>query len=126
MAPGHTEGTIAVQVAAGCPIRAVIERIGDKWAVLLVAALEPGPARFSAPLRATAGISRRMLTRTLRLLERDGPVARTVFPTSPPAVEYELTELGRGLVGPLHALSDWALARRADVEQARARYDART
>lgn len=123
MAPGHTEGTLQVQLAAGCPIRDVIERVGDKWAVLLVVRLREGPARFSVLLRGTDGISRRMLTRTLRLLERDGLVARTVFPTTPPSVEYALTELGHGLAGPLDVLSAWAVQHRDDIANARRRYD---
>jgi DNA-binding HxlR family transcriptional regulator len=121
--PGHTGGTLQVQLAAGCPIRDVIERIGDKWSVLLVVRLREGPARFSVLLRATEGISRRMLTRTLRLLERDGLVARTVFPTTPPSVEYALTELGRTLAGPLDTLSAWALQHHDEVAQARHRFD---
>jgi DNA-binding HxlR family transcriptional regulator len=123
VAPGNTGGTLQAQVAAGCPVQDVIDRIGDKWAVLLVVRLEQGPARFSALLRDTDGISRRMLTRTLRLLERDGLVSRTVFPTAPPAVEYALTDLGAGLVVPLRALADWAIAHREHVQRARAAFD---
>lgn len=124
MAPGNTRGTLQAQQEAGCPIRDVIERIGDKWSVLVVVRLQEGPARFSALLRDTQGISRRMLTRTLRLLERDGLVERTVFPTVPPSVSYALTDLGHGLAGPLDAVSRWALDHRADVEAARTRFDA--
>jgi DNA-binding HxlR family transcriptional regulator len=115
---------VTQQVAAGCPIQDVIQRIGDKWSVLVVVSLQDGPVRFSGLLRAIDGISRRMLTRTLRLLERDGLVAREVHPTVPPSVEYSLTDLGRGLAGTLEAVSTWALAHRADVEEARRRYDA--
>lgn len=122
MVPGNS--VVTRQVAAGCPIQDVIERIGDKWSVLVVISLQDGPVRFSGLLRAVDGISRRMLTRTLRLLERDGLVARDVFPTVPPSVEYSLTDLGRGLVGTLGAVSEWALAHRADVEAARRRFDA--
>ncbi len=122
MAPGHS--VVTQQVAAGCPIQDVIQRIGDKWSVLVVVSLQDGPVRFSGLLRAIDGISRRMLTRTLRLLERDGLVAREVHPTVPPSVEYSLTDLGRGLAGTLEAVSTWALAHRADVEEARRRYDA--
>ncbi len=121
MAPGHS--TVTRQVAAGCPIQDVIQRIGDKWSVLVVVSLEDGPVRFSGLLRAIDGISRRMLTRTLRLLERDGLVAREVLPTVPPSVEYSLTELGRGLAGTLGAVSAWAIAHRAEVEEARRRFD---
>ncbi|MGS0686213.1 winged helix-turn-helix transcriptional regulator [Nakamurella sp. GG22] len=123
MAPGHSEGTLQVQRLSGCPIQDVIARIGDKWSVMIVVQLQQGPLRFSALLRSTTGISRRMLTRTLRLLERDGLVERTVFPTKPPSVEYSLTDLGHGLVGPLDAVSHWALAHRLDVQQARERFD---
>ncbi len=122
MAPGHT--AVTEQVAAGCPIRDVIERIGDKWSVLVVVSLQDGPVRFSGLLRGVDGISRRMLTRTLRLLERDGLVDREVFPTTPPSVEYSLTDLGRGLAGTLEAVSTWAIAHRDDVEAARRRVDA--
>ena len=122
MAPGHI--VVTEQVAAGCPIRDVIERIGDKWSVLVVVSLQDGPVRFSGLLRAVDGISRRMLTRTLRLLERDGLVERQVFPTTPPSVEYSLTDLGRGLAGTLEAVSTWAIAHRDDVEAARRRFDA--
>lgn len=124
MAPGNAGGTFQLQVAAGCPVQDVLDRIGDKWAVLLVVRLEEGPARFSALLRGTDGISRRMLTRTLRLLERDGLVARTVFPTTPPSVEYALTDLGASLVVPLRALADWALEHRDRVHAARTAFDA--
>lgn len=123
MTPGHSEGTLQVQQLSGCPIQDVIARIGDKWSVMIVVQLQQGPTRFSALLRSTNGISRRMLTRTLRLLERDGLVQRTVFPTKPPSVEYALTDLGNGLVGPLDAVSQWALAHRLDVQRARERFD---
>lgn len=126
MAPGNTGGTLQVRAPAdGCPIRDVIERIGDKWSVQVVVTLQDGPLRFSALLRGVEHISRRMLTRTLRLLERDGLVDRRVFPTTPPAVEYSLTDLGRGLAGTLAAVSTWAVAHRNDVEEARRRFDAR-
>jgi DNA-binding HxlR family transcriptional regulator len=124
VAQGHIEGTLQVQRQAGCPIQDVISRIGDKWSVMIVVQLQQGPMRFSALLRSTNGISRRMLTRTLRLLERDGLVERTVYPTKPPQVEYALTDLGSGLAKPLDAVSQWALTHRAAVEQARERFDA--
>ena len=126
MAPGNTGGTPQVVAPAdGCPIRDVIERIGDKWSVQVVVTLQDGPVRFSGLLRRVERISRRMLTRTLRLLERDGLVERRVFPTTPPAVEYSLTDLGRGLAGTLEAVSAWAVEHRTDVEEARRRFDAR-
>lgn len=114
---------VTCQVSGPCPVQDVLDRIGDKWSVLLVVRLRTGPERFSALLRGTTGISRRMLTRTLRLLERDGLVERTVFPTRPPTVEYALTELGHSLAGPLDVLTEWAVAHRAAVTDARARFD---
>ncbi len=123
MSLSHTG--VTVQVNDACPVRDVIERIGDKWSVLVIVQLVEGPRRFGELVRGTDGISRRMLTRTLRLLERDGLVSRTVFPTTPPSVEYAITELGEGLAGPLAALTDWAVANRPRVEAARAAFDAR-
>lgn len=134
MVPGNTGVTLQVsrQVsrqdtggAATCPVRDVIDRVGDKWSVMLVVQLQGGPLRFSALLRGTEGISRRMLTRTLRLLERDGLVGRTVLPTTPPQVSYALTPLGASLVEPLDALAAWAVAHRDEVQAARDDFDAR-
>jgi DNA-binding HxlR family transcriptional regulator len=128
MTPGHTGGTVPVAVrtaADPCPVRDVLDRVGDKWSVLLVVRLQAGPARFSGLLRSVEGVSRRMLTRTLRLLERDGLVSRTVYPTTPPSVEYALTDLGRELAVPLEELTGWAVRHRADVERARRDYDLR-
>src|SRR5215469_13521601 len=87
----------------------VLERVGDKWSVLVVVTLGDGPKRFSEIRRAIANISQRMLTLTLRGLERDGLVTRTVFPTIPPRVDYELTALGRDLLVPVSALGEWAI-----------------
>ncbi|MGY1607515.1 winged helix-turn-helix transcriptional regulator [Geodermatophilus sp. SYSU D00700] len=126
MTPGNTGVTAPAtsrRAADPCPVRDVLDRVGDKWSVLLVVRLQQGPARFSALLRGVEGVSRRMLTRTLRLLERDGLVSRTVYPTTPPSVEYALTDLGRELAGPLDALTGWAVRHRADVERARHEYD---
>jgi DNA-binding HxlR family transcriptional regulator len=109
--------------ANGCPVRDVIERVGDKWSVLLVAQMHNGPRRFSELLHATDGLSQRMLTRTLRLLERDGLVWREVRPTTPPQVSYGLTPLGESLASPLEALADWAVQHRAEVQHARQVYD---
>src|ERR671931_2310965 len=86
----------------------VLARVGDKWTVLVVSTLGDGPKRFNELRRALGSISQRMLTLTLRGLERDGLVTRTVFPTIPPRVDYELTELGRGLSQPVKALGQWA------------------
>ena len=100
-----------------------LDRIGDKWTVMVVGTLSKGPTRFNAMMRAIGGVSHRMLTLTLRGLERDGLVRRTAYPTIPPKVEYELTELGRSLIGPLKALATWAQRNRPAMEAARARFD---
>jgi DNA-binding HxlR family transcriptional regulator len=102
----------------------VLSRIGDKWSVLVVTALGEGPKRFNELRKALGSISQRMLTLTLRALERDGLVTRTVFPTVPPKVEYELTRLGRSLLDPVSALGLWARRNRATIQEARARFDA--
>ncbi|PRX99035.1 winged helix-turn-helix transcriptional regulator [Allonocardiopsis opalescens] len=103
-----------------CPVADVLRRVGDRWSVLVVVLLGRRPYRFNELHRAVEGISQRMLTRTLRGLEADGLVRRTVFPTVPPAVEYELTELGGTLLGPLSAVAEWAMAHRGEIEAARA------
>lgn len=107
-----------------CKIREIIDRVGDKWSMLVLNILGDGPQRFSALRRAIEGISQRMLTRTLRLLERDGLVRRTVYPTVPPQVEYALTPLGNTLLEPVRALATWAGGHQAEVLAARARFDA--
>jgi len=93
-----------------CPSRRLLDRIGDRWTVLIVVALDPGPQRFGALAARVSGISQKMLTQTLRSLERDGFVTRTAYPEIPPRVEYDLTPLGRSLLGPLRALEEWAIA----------------
>jgi DNA-binding HxlR family transcriptional regulator len=103
----------------------VLERVGDKWSVLVVVTLGDGPKRFNEVRRAIANISQRMLTLTLRGLERDGLVTRTVFPTIPPRVDYELTALGRSLLEPVAALGSWARENHARIEKARLRFDQR-
>jgi DNA-binding HxlR family transcriptional regulator len=108
-----------------CPVREVLDRIGDKWSVLVVSLLGSGPRRFSELRRSIEGISQRMLTLTLRGLERDGLVTRTVYPTVPPRVDYELTSLGRTLLVPIMSLSAWADENRRKIQDARARFDAR-
>jgi DNA-binding HxlR family transcriptional regulator len=107
------------------PVSELLARIGDKWSVLVVSLLGGGPLRFSALRRRIDGISQKMLTATLRSLERDGFVTRTVFPTTPPQVEYELTPLGRDLLAPVGALADWARANQARVDEARKKFDQR-
>jgi len=106
------------------PISELLARIGDKWSVLVVSLLGGGPLRFNALRRKIDGISQKMLTATLRSLERDGFVTRTVFSTTPPQVEYELTELGRDLLAPVGALADWARKNQARVDEARREFDA--
>ncbi len=103
----------------------VIARIGDKWTVYVVGLLSDGPMRFNEIRRAVDGISQRMLTLTLRGLERDGLVTRTVYPTIPPRVDYELTDLGRTLICILGPLGRWAVENRETVERARASFDRR-
>ena len=102
----------------------ILARVGDKWTVLVVSLLGGGPMRFSELRRTIDGISQKMLTTTLRGLERDGFCTRKVFPTVPPRVDYDLTELGRDLLVPLKALGDWAVANRERVDSARRRFDA--
>jgi DNA-binding HxlR family transcriptional regulator len=119
MSPSHKH------VSSKCPaVREVLNRVGDKWSVLVVALLGDGRKRFGELRRAIEGISQRMLTLTLKGLERDGLVTRTVYPTIPPRVEYELTKLGRSLLTPITGLSDWAGRNRERIQAARDRYDA--
>ena len=102
----------------------VLSRIGDKWTVLVVSTLGDGPKRFNELRKALGSISQRMLTLTLRALERDGLVTRTVFPTNPPRVDYELTRLGRSLLEPVSELGLWARKNRSAIQDARRRFDA--
>src|SRR6202012_4251036 len=101
----------------------VLARVGDKWSVLVVTRLGSGSMRFNELRRAIGGISQRMLTLTLRGLERAGVGPRTVFPTIPPRVDYALTPLGRDLLEPVSALGDWATRNQAKIAQARAHFD---
>jgi DNA-binding HxlR family transcriptional regulator len=107
-----------------CPVTDLFRRFGDKWALLIVVLLGQRPHRFNELHRAVEGISQRMLTRTLRALERDGLIARTVYATVPPSVEYDLTPLGRTLLHPLSMLADWAALHGAEIASARSRHDA--
>ncbi|MDI6027603.1 helix-turn-helix domain-containing protein [Corticibacterium sp. UT-5YL-CI-8] len=108
----------------GCPIREVLDRVGDTWSLLVLFTLQPAPCRFNALKRAIEGISQRMLTVTLRSLERDGLVSRRVKPTTPPEVEYSLTELGQSIAVPVAALGSWAAENRGRLRQAQADFDA--
>lgn len=118
-------GTDSSSDLTRCPVRDVLDRIGDKWSVLMLLVLSDGPLRFGALRRAVPDISQRMLTQTLRDLQRDGLVDRTVHPTVPPSVEYALTSLGRSLLGPLSGLVEWADGHHAEIRAARAVFDAR-
>lgn len=104
-------------------ISGVLARIGDKWSVLIVGRLGVRPMRFNELKREIGGISQRMLTLSLRGLERDGLITRTIFATIPPRVDYELTPLGRSLLEPVTGLSAWALQNITKIEAARARFD---
>ncbi|WP_027583189.1 helix-turn-helix domain-containing protein [Bradyrhizobium sp. Ai1a-2] len=106
-------------------VASVLARVGDKWSVLVIMLLGDGPRRFNELKRTIGGISQRMLTLTLRGLERDGLVTRTVFPTIPPRVDYELTDLGRGLARPVQALGQWAFEHLPEIERARGEFDTR-
>ena len=109
-----------------CPkISQVLARIGEKWSVLIIIMLAERAHRFSELKRAIGGVSQRMLTLSLRGLERDGLVKRTVFPVVPPRVEYELTPLGKSLHAPVSALGEWAHAHLAEIDAAREAFDRR-
>ena len=110
-------------VPVHCPVRDVLDSIGDKWSILMIMTLAARAQRFSELHRAIRDISKRMLTQTLRDLERDGLITRHVFPTKPPSVEYCLSPLGRSLLDPMASLIDWADRRYADIHDARARFD---
>jgi len=110
---------------AACPSRQVLDRVGDKWSVLILGLLAGGPRRFTELSREIEGVSQKMLTQTLRGLERDGLITRTVFASVPPRVDYALTDLGGTLTAPLATLETWARDHIGDVVKARAKYDAR-
>jgi len=120
MKPGITHDPNSTDCRA---ISGVLQRIGDKWTVLLVSLLADGPKRFNEMKRAVNGISQRMLTLTLRGLERDGLVSRTVYPTVPPRVDYALTPLGCTLIDKLQALGEWARHNGRAMEAARLKFD---
>ena len=135
MQPGHTDVTVRPveppQLAgrhstAQCQaVNSILARIGDKWSVLVVMSLADNTVRFNELQRLVGGISHRMLTLTLRGLERDGLVERTFYPSIPPKVSYALTELGRSLREPVGALGQWAIEHRGIVERSRHMYDLR-
>ena len=119
MSPSDTDKAIVCNAMGD-----ILNRIGDKWSVMIVGYLTRKTMRFNELRHAIGGISQRMLTLTLRNLERDGLVTRTVYPEIPPRVEYTLTELGRTLTEPLDALWNWAGEHQNEVRLARGRYDA--
>lgn len=122
--PNAQEGSVGEQRFGICPVRDVLDRIGGKWNALLIGALAERAYRFGELRRLVPDISQRMLTQTLRDLQRDGYVDRLVYPTSPPAVEYSLTPLGRSMFGPLAAMMAWANDNALAVKAARERFDA--
>jgi len=126
MSVGHIETSTPFGLSEDCPTREVLDRVGDKWSVLVIVLLGQRTHRFNELHRSIEGISQRMLTLTVRALERDGLVNRTIHPAVPPRVDYELTELGRTLLVPLGALNTWANAHREDIRAARERHDAKT
>jgi DNA-binding HxlR family transcriptional regulator len=109
-----------------CPIRDVLDRIGDQWSLLVLESLEPETKRFNQLLHEIGDISKQMLSKTLRQLEQDGYVNRTVYPQVPPRVDYELTELGRSFLAPLKTLVGWADTNHRAIVDARQKYDTRT
>jgi DNA-binding HxlR family transcriptional regulator len=128
--PRHTEVTGDdwwewARAHGACEARRTLDLIGDKWSLLVIARLGGRRRRFSELRREIDGISQRMLTLTLRQLERDGLVARTVYAVVPPRVDYELTPLGRSLLDSVKSLVQWAIENQADIAAARAAYDAR-
>ena len=107
-----------------CPVRGVLDKLGDKWSMLVILELSAGERRFSEIKREIPDISHKMLTQTLRILQRDGLVARAVHPTVPPAVSYDLTAMGKSLLTPFSALVAWADANHPAITSARAAFDA--
>ncbi len=126
--PGQTPAPVQAppHLPGACQaVSSILSRIGDRWTVLIVMTLADGPKRFNTLKRTVGGISQRMLTLTLRGLERDGLASRAVFPTIPPRVEYALTPLGRSLCGPIASLGAWAFAHIEMVQEARVAFDTR-
>src|SRR5439155_3611225 len=122
------EGTTGIPSTLHVPedcraVSEVLARVGDKWTALVVGVLGDGPKRFNELRRALGSISQRMLTLTLRGLERDGLVTRTMFPSIPPRVDYALTDLGCSLLTPVNALGTWARQNRQKIQQARVQFD---
>lgn len=114
---------LGAQDFANCPVRGVLDRVGDKWSVLVLLSLRDGERRFNELRRGIGDISQRVLTETLRDLERDGYLTRTVHPVSPPRVSYQLTERGHSILDPFHTLLAWAKENHASIRESRASYD---
>ena len=126
MSPSHIESPTDLPApdAGGCvATREILDRIGDKWSLYIVAMLANGPRRFNELKRGIDGISQRMLTLTLRGLERDGLITRTMYPTIPPRVDYQLTDMGRTLLKPVMALVNWASENQVAIAEAHRRFD---
>jgi DNA-binding HxlR family transcriptional regulator len=123
MSQSHTDVSAQVIAAEACPLAEVLDHVAGKWSIGILVAAAHGPVRFTELERSITGISRRMLTLTLRRLERDGLLHRTVYPTVPPKVEYALTDIARELHETLASLTDWAERHRASIAAARAAYD---
>src|SRR5918992_2090158 len=122
---GYPEGTECIEwdTRNDCEVRQILDRVADKWSLLVIALLDRRTLRFSELQREIDGISQRMLTVTLRQLERDGLVRRTVYPVVPPRVEYELTPLGSTLHATIQSLVTWTEEHQAEIAAARAAYD---
>jgi len=123
MSQAHTRVPLTERTPEDCPVREVLDRVGDKWSVLIIVMLGRSTHRYSELHRAIDGISQRMLTLTLRALVRDGLVSRTAHASVPPRVDYALTDLGHTLLEPLTALDHWATLHREDIRAAREHHD---
>lgn len=122
----HTDVTASekLHLPGDCTaVSSVLSRVGDKWSVLVIMSLADGPRRFNEIKRMIGGISQRMLTLTVRGLERDGLLTRTIYPTIPPRVDYELTALGQSLRAPVENLGNWVFANLPQIQSARERFD---
>ncbi len=124
MSASNSQKTCLIRGDGGRAIRGVLDRIGDTWSLLVVATLDGPPSRFTELLARIPGISQRMLTRTVRNLERDGLVTRTAYAEVPPRVEYSLTATGRTLIAPAVALAEWAVDHNPEIERHQATFDA--
>lgn len=117
------EDTCMIRGDGGKTVRSILDRIGDKWTLLIVSTLESERMRYTELQRHMPGVSQRMLSLSLKNLQRDGLVTRTAYAEVPPRVEYELTPMGRSLIGPALALASWAMEHNADIEANRAAHD---